>query len=168
MAGHLDSNNSEVVYRPIGVIHTPYATPQGTPIQPVAAASNAGIVEVFAQYAEGLHDIDGFSHIILLFHLHKAKQGALKVVPFLDDSEHGVFATRSPSRPNAIGFSVVELVKVEGNRLFVSGVDILDGTPLLDIKPFVPAFDVREATKTGWFQHAVHQLNKVTDDGRFC
>ena len=156
------------MYRPIGVIHSDFKSSIGTPIQPVASLASVAKVEVFPEFAEGLRDIDGFSHIILIFHMHLVTKPQLEVVPFLDTETHGVFATRSPARPNPIGFSVVELEKIKGNKLYVKGVDIIDGTPLLDIKPFVPAFDVRQAHKMGWFEKINKDMNATKDDGRFC
>ena len=137
------------------------------PIQPSGAKGVQGRVEVFPEYLEGLKDIDGFSHIILIYHFHLAKKAALSVVPFMDKHAHGVFATRAPARPNPIGFSVVELEKVEGNLLMVKDIDIVDGTPLLDIKPCVPQFDFSKVTKTGWLENTVHKLPETHDDGRF-
>jgi len=110
-----------------------------------------GTIEVLPEYREGLKDIDGFSHLILIYHLHLSKRAALEVIPFLDDKPHGIFATRSPKRPNPIGFSVVWLLKVEGCRLFIAGVNMVDGTPVLDIKPYVPEFEAYRADRIGWF-----------------
>ena len=141
--------DAEFTVQPIGVIHTPFASPSGMPIQ--AARSEAvGRVEVYPEYAPGLADLDGFSHIILVYWFHRAKGFSLTVRPFLDDQPHGLFATRYPARPNHIGLSVVELMAIDDCTLHVQGVDMLDGTPLLDIKPFVPAFDHREGVRTGW------------------
>jgi len=154
-------------YRAIGVIHSPFKEPRGVPIQASAAKGVRGWVEVYPEYADGLKDIEGFSHIILLYHFHLAKPGRLLVRPYMDDEEHGVFATRAPSRPNPIGLSVVRLIRVEGNVLHVEDVDIVDGTPLLDIKPYVPEFDVREVERIGWLEERVHRLEKTRDDGRF-
>ena len=156
-----------IEYRPIGLIHTPFEKAEGTPIQPTALGSAAAVVEIFPEYTEGLADLDGFSHIILLYHLHKSRPCSLRVKPFLDDKMHGLFATRAPSRPNAIGLSVVRLAKMEGSRLYIEEADMLDETPLLDIKPYVPDFDVREVQKTGWFADAPGKLEKARDDGRF-
>jgi tRNA-Thr(GGU) m(6)t(6)A37 methyltransferase TsaA len=142
------------VCRPIGVIHTPFETPDGVPIQ--AAFSEAeGVVEVDPPYAAGLKDIEGFSHLILLYWFSRSEGYQLTVRPFLDQEERGLFSVRHPARPNPIGISVVELVGREGNRLRVRGVDVLDGTPLLDIKPFVPAFDHREGAQIGWLEGKV-------------
>jgi tRNA-Thr(GGU) m(6)t(6)A37 methyltransferase TsaA len=158
----------EIKYRPIGIIHSPFEEPKGTPIQPAAAEGVAGTVEVFPEYVKGLQDIEGFSHVILIYHFHLSRKAALKAKPFMDDEAHGVFAMRGPSRPNPIGVSVVRLVKVEGNVLHVQDVDIVDGTPLLDIKPYVPEFDVRKVERTGWLEENVRKLATSKDDGRFA
>jgi len=131
----------EIKYKPIGVIHSPFKKPEGTPIQPAGASGVDGTVEIFPEYAQGLKDIEGFSHIILLYHFHLSRAGTLLVRPYMDDETHGVFATRGPSRPNAIGISVVRLVKVEKNKLHIQDVDVVDGTPLLDIKPYIATID---------------------------
>jgi len=140
---------TEFTVRPIGLIHTPFADPPGMPIQ-AARSGAAGRVEVYAEYAPSLSDLDGFSHVILVYWFHRAGDFSLAVRPFLDEQSHGLFATRYPTRPNPIGLSVVELTAVEGSTLHVQGVDMLDETPLLDIKPFVPAFDHREDARVGW------------------
>jgi tRNA-Thr(GGU) m(6)t(6)A37 methyltransferase TsaA len=157
----------EMKYKPIGIIHSPFKEPKGTPIQPAGAKGINGTVDIFPEYAEGLKDIEGFSHIILLYHFHLSKRSALIVKPYMDNEAHGVFATRGPSRPNPIGISIVRLVKVEGNTLHIQDVDIVDGTPLLDIKPYVPEFDVREVARIGWLEKRVHKLSASRDDGRF-
>jgi tRNA (adenine37-N6)-methyltransferase len=157
-----------ISYQTIGLIHSPFKESIGTPIQPVASPNSKARVEIFEEFAEGLTDIEGFSHLILIFHMHLIKKTQLKVIPFLDTVERGVFATRSPGRPNPIGFSVVELEKVKGNTLLLKGIDIIDDTPLLDIKPFVPAFDVRIAHKMGWFEKKDIKMGIIQDDGRFC
>jgi tRNA-Thr(GGU) m(6)t(6)A37 methyltransferase TsaA len=157
----------EVTYKPIGVIHSPFREPRGTPIQPAGAEGIGGTVEVFPEYANGLQDLDGFSHIILIYHFHLSGRPSLRVKPFMDDEVHGVFAMRAPSRPNPIGISVVRLVRVEGNILHVQDVDIVDGTPVLDIKPYVPEFDIRDVERTGWLEQNVHRLPTSRDDGRF-
>lgn len=157
----------EITYKPIGVIHSPYKQPKGTPIQPTAAKGAKGTVEVYPEYAEGLNGLENFSHIILIYHFHLAKPGPLKVKPYMDNKPHGVFATRAPSRPNPIGISVVKLTKIEGNTLHVENIDIIDGTPLLDIKPYIPQFDTPQTTKIGWLTKNIHKLPQTTDDGRF-
>jgi tRNA-Thr(GGU) m(6)t(6)A37 methyltransferase TsaA len=157
----------EVKYKPIGVIHSPFKEPKGTPIQPAGAKGISGTVEVFPEYAEGLKDIDGFSHIILICHFHLSRGWNLMVKPFMDNQLHGLFATRAPARPNPIGISIVRLVKVEGNILHIQDIDIINGTPLLDIKPYVPEFDMRDVEKIGWLEKNLHKLSKSKDDERF-
>jgi len=135
---------------PIGLIHTPFVEKPETPIQ--ASFSQAtGRLEVFPEFADGLDDIEGFSHIILIYLFHESSGFQLRVIPFLDDQLRGLFSTRFPSRPNPIGLSVVRLLKREGNFLDIEGVDMLNGTPLLDIKPYVEDFDVRLNTHSGWY-----------------
>lgn len=158
---------NEIKYKPIGVVHSPFKEPKGTPIQPPGGKGIDGTVEVFPEYAEGLKDVEGFSHIILIYHFHLSKGLSLKVKPYMENELRGVFATRAPSRPNPIGISVVRLVRVEKSILYVRDVDVVDGTPLLDIKPYVPEFDVREVNKTGWLEKEVHKLSTSKDDGRF-
>jgi tRNA-Thr(GGU) m(6)t(6)A37 methyltransferase TsaA len=136
---------------PIGIIHSPFIDKSQTPIQ--ASRSQArGVVEVYPEYAEGLQDLEGFSHIFLLYTFHESSGYSLLVKPFLDDQLRGLFATRYPARPNPIGLSVVKLISRKGNSLEVEGVDMLDGTPLLDIKPYIPDFDVRSNTRDGWYE----------------
>lgn len=137
---------------PIGVLRTPYAELKDMPIQPSGARGVEGTAEMDPAYAAGLQDLAGFSHLILLYHFHRAPAPALLVRPFLDDCERGVFATRAPCRPNAIGLSVVRLLGVEGHVLRLADVDMLDGSPLLDIKPYVPAFDAPGDCRTGWLE----------------
>lgn len=156
-----------IVYKPIGVIRTPFPEPKGTPIQPRAAEGVRGRVELFPEYAEGLADLEGFSHVILIYHFHRAGPGRLRVRPFMDDREHGVFATRAPARPNPIGISVVRLLGIEGNVLHVADVDIVDGTPLLDVKPYVPQFDAPSGARIGWLGGHIGRLPLARDDGRF-
>ena len=158
---------NEIKYKPIGVIHSPFKEPKGTPIQPAGAKGTNGTVEVFPEYAEGLKDIEGFSHIILLYHFNLSKESTLIVRPFMDNAAHGVFAMRGPSRPNPIGISVVCLVRVEENMLHIRDLDIVDGTPLLDIKPYIPEFDIREVERIGWLEKNVHKFPASKDDGRF-
>lgn len=143
-------NHLQIRCKPIGVIHSEHMIPEETPIQPVYAKGCKGRVEVFPEYAEGLKDLDGFSHLYLLYHFHACGAVKLTVKPFLQDIDRGIFSTRAPFRPNPIGLSVVELLGVEGHILHIEGVDILDGTPLLDIKPYTEKFDLRAVTKSGW------------------
>jgi tRNA-Thr(GGU) m(6)t(6)A37 methyltransferase TsaA len=139
------------VMRPIGVIHSPFMEKDQTPIQPTRSQAR-GRVEVFAEFAEGLQDIEGFSHLILLYAFHRSAGYELRVQPFLDDRLHGLFATRYPRRPNPIGLSVVRLLARSENEVDIEGVDVLDGTPLLDIKPYVPDFDAQTEVRTGWYE----------------
>jgi tRNA-Thr(GGU) m(6)t(6)A37 methyltransferase TsaA len=157
----------EFKLRPIGIIRTPFKTRKGTPIQPSGGRDARGTIELDPEFQEGLADLDGFSHIILLYHFHQATDVTLKVIPFLDSELHGVFATRAPNRPNPIGLSVVKLEKIDGNRLTISDVDILDGTPLLDIKPYIPDFDSREKYRIGWLEGKSHQADAKKADDRF-
>jgi tRNA-Thr(GGU) m(6)t(6)A37 methyltransferase TsaA len=146
----LPSRQPEFVMRPIGVIHTPFTDKTQTPIQSTRSQAT-GWIEVYPEYADGLQDLESFSHIILLYVFHQSDGYSLKVQPFLDDQLHGLFATRYPCRPNPIGLSVVRLLARRDNILDIEGVDVLDGTPLLDIKPYVPDFDVRTDVKSGWY-----------------
>ena len=159
---------TEIVYKPIGVVHSPFKVPQDIPIQAAAAKGVRGHVEVSKEYAQGLQDVDGFSHLILIYHFHLARDYSLLVKPFLDKKIHGVFSTRAPSRPNPVGISVVRLAEMEKNLLHILDVDIVDGTPLLDIKPFVPDFDQRRVEKIGWLTQNIHKLNSSKSDSRFA
>jgi tRNA-Thr(GGU) m(6)t(6)A37 methyltransferase TsaA len=143
-------NADSVSFRPIGVIRSGHTVPDRTPIQPVYASGCAGRAEVFPELAEGLCDIEGFSHLYLLYVFHRTGPCRLTVKPFLQDVDHGVFATRAPCRPNPIGLSVVRLTRREGCILHLEDVDVLDGTPLLDIKPYVARFDRVETDRNGW------------------
>ncbi|EHN63791.1 hypothetical protein CTATCC11996_19734 [Comamonas testosteroni ATCC 11996] len=135
------------------------------PIQTVAAQQHEGKIEVFAPFAAGLRDVQEFQYLILLTHLHEATE-KLEVVPFMDTSSHGVFATRAPARPNRIGLSIVELLSMDGCWLHFRGNDMLDGTPVLDIKPYVPQLDVRETERIGWFARGLDQLPGRLSDER--
>jgi len=150
MPEQVDRGNRSIVYHPIGVIRTPHVDRSKTPIQPRYAAGTRGTAEVFPEFEAGLADIDGFSHVVLLYHLHRAKGAGLTVVPYLDNTPRGVFATRAPSRPNPIGMSVVRLIRRDGRMLHIENVDILDGTPLLDIKPHIARFGIGEPVRSGW------------------
>jgi len=157
----------KIFYKPIGIMHSPFTIPEGTPIQSLSAKGAVADIEIYNEYAEGLKDLDGFSHIYVLYHLHLSGEGSLSVIPFLDTKYHGVFATRSPRRPNPIGISVVELMGIHKNILHIRNIDILDGTPVLDLKPYVPAFDVFATSKNGWIENNLHKLDDLKDDGRF-
>jgi len=157
----------KIEYRPIGIVHSPFAELKGMPIQPSRAKGIAGTVEVFLEFQEGLKDLNGFSHIILLYHFHMVTGYSLQVVPFLDSVLRGLFATRAPKRPNPIGLSVVRLKGVQGGVLSVLDLDILDGTPILDIKPYVTEFDERTNVNIGWLEEARKQERKTLSDDRF-
>ena len=150
-----------IVIKPIGYIESPFKEKKGVPIQP--CFSNAfGTVIVDPKYAEGLKDLDGFSHIMLIYYFDRSERVDLVTKPFLDEKLHGVFATRSPHRPSKIGVSIVKLVKVEGNKILVKGIDTLDQTPLIDIKPFVPYFDCYNASNysVGWLSDKIERAEK--------
>jgi tRNA-Thr(GGU) m(6)t(6)A37 methyltransferase TsaA len=137
------------------------------PIQPTGGASAPGTAELLPQFVEGIKDLEGFTHVILLYHLHRVRRTDLTVTPFLGSEPRGVFATRAPTRPNPIGLSIVRLIRIEGNRLHLGDVDILDGTPLLDIKPYVPDFDRPEAARAGWLEAERGRVKSVKSDRRF-
>jgi len=158
----------KVVFTTLGIIHSPFKVSEGTPIQPKAAKGAKGKIIVYKKYKEGLKDLAGFSHIILLFYFHLSKRGySLNVRPYMDNNLHGVFATRAPRRPNPIGLSVVRLNKIKDNIIYIQDIDIINGTPLLDIKPYVPDFDITDVTKTGWLKNRLQKLPSQKDDGRF-
>lgn len=158
----------DVCYRPIGKLHSPYKRPKGTPIQPSSAEGVKGRVEIFPDYRAGLEDLGGFSHIILLYHFHMAGESNLEVKPYMDKECHGVFATRSPARPNPIGISTMRLKKIKEGVLYLENVDVLDGTPVLDVKPHVVEFDQPDDAEIGWLEENVHKLEESEDDGRFA
>jgi tRNA-Thr(GGU) m(6)t(6)A37 methyltransferase TsaA len=140
----------EITMHPIGMIRTPFTEKEQTPIQ--ASRSQAiGTVEIDSKFRDGLQDLEGFSHIILLYIFHSSSGYSLRIKPFLDHKERGLFATRYPYRPNPIGLSIVQLLSIEENKLTVQGVDMLDNTPLLDIKPYMPDFDERKNVRVGWY-----------------
>jgi tRNA-Thr(GGU) m(6)t(6)A37 methyltransferase TsaA len=156
-----------IVLEPIGTIYTPFKTRVGMPIQSIGAEGIKGRIELNEEFVPGLADLDGFSHIILIYYFHKSKGYELLTKPFLDIVPRGVFATRAPKRPNAIGLSVVKNLKIEKNIIYVENIDILDGTPLLDIKPYIPDFDIHKTEKHGWIERKTDNLKKVKSDERF-
>ncbi len=159
---------TEVNLKPIGTIYTSHKALDNMPIQPSGADGAEGYILINEELKEGLKDIEGFSHLILIYHLNKVTEHQLSVVPFMDDKPHGIFATRSPKRPNPIGLSTVKLQKVEGNKLFIKEVDMLDGTPLLDIKPFFRQSDNRPDAISGWLDEKEHNAVSITkSDKRF-
>lgn len=157
----------KIEFKPIGIIHSPFTNLEGMPIQPSGAAGVKGTVEIFEAYREGLKDLQGFSHVILLYHFHHSKGFNLTVVPFMDTKSRGLFATRAPKRPNPIGLSVVELKRIETGVLYVKNVDILDGTPLLDIKPYVSEFDAQKDVRSGWLEKVSLAVSSRKSDDRF-
>jgi tRNA-Thr(GGU) m(6)t(6)A37 methyltransferase TsaA len=152
---------------PIGVIQTPFENLEGMPIQPTGALDVTGTIVVNEEYEQGLKDIEGFSHLILLYRFHCSTGYDLLVKPFLDTEKRGLFATRAPRRPNPIGLSIVRLVERKGNVLTVKDIDVLNGTPLLDIKPYVPAFDVKTVTAAGWLEKSQEKARVLKSDNRF-
>jgi tRNA-Thr(GGU) m(6)t(6)A37 methyltransferase TsaA len=164
---HMNGIPEDIKYSPIGIIHSPHEVVKGMPIQPTGAKGIQGTVEIKKKYADGLKDLDGFEYIILIYHFHRSEGYSLEVKPFLDGSLRGVFSTRAPKRPNQIGMSIVRLMKIEGSTLHIEDVDILNGTPLLDIKPYVPIFDVRKTKAIGWLSKKAVKAVKKKADGRF-
>ncbi|MCD4753799.1 MAG: tRNA (N6-threonylcarbamoyladenosine(37)-N6)-methyltransferase TrmO [Anaerolineaceae bacterium] len=157
----------EIKYKPIGVIHSPFKCLEGMPIQPASDMSREGFLEIFPEFIDGLKDIEGFSHIYILYHFHKVQQSNLIVTPFLDKKPHGTFATRAPCRPNPIGLSLVKLVRVENNRVYIDRVDVLNETPLLDIKPYIPEFERHHDVRVGWLEQSKQQVRVQKSDNRF-
>ena len=157
----------EVIFKPIGIIKTPFQDLSGMPIQPVAAEGVEGTVILDPVYIEGLQDLEGFSHLILLYHFHQAGQAQLLVKPFLDEEKHGVFATRAPRRPNGIGLSIVRLLMIKENIIQIQNVDMLNDTPLLDIKPYIPDFDHPEVERIGWLEKSRDKIRGKVSDDRF-
>ena len=158
---------NQIIYKPIGIIYSPFKSIEGVPIQPAGADGIKGKIKVYKKYLNGLMNLEGFSHIILLYHFHLSRGYSLKVIPFLKNQEKGVFATRAPKRPNQIGISVVKIDQIEGNIINISNVDILNGTPLLDIKPYSSLFDNVKNEKNGWLSQNIDNVNKIKSDKRF-
>jgi len=157
----------EITFRPIGIIHSPFTDIKGMPIQPSGARGVAGTIEIYSEYADGLKDLEGFSHLILIYHFHLSSGYSLTVKPFMDETPRGVFSTRAPKRPNSIGISVVRLIKIEGLFLYIEDIDVIDGTPLLDIKPYVPEFEAHEDVRTGWLAQKAGKSHGMKSDDRF-
>lgn len=157
----------EVVYNPIGIIHSPFNRLEEMPIQPTSDTSAPGTIEIFPEYTDALKDLEGFSHIYLLYHFHMVRQVNLIVSPFLDSDPRGIFATRAPRRPNPIGLSLVELVHIKNNLIYVEKLDVLNETPLLDIKPYVPEFEYTQEVRVGWLEKAKNQVQAKKSDNRF-
>lgn len=159
--------SEQVIYQPIGIIHSPFTDLRDMPIQPTSDSSAAGTIEIFPEFAAGLKDLSGFSHIFLITHLHEAHFSELTVTPFLDSEPRGLFATRAPNRPNPIGLSLVKLARIDGNILHVQNLDMLEGTPLLDIKPFIPQFEDTADLRTGWLERSGDDFREKRSDDRF-
>ncbi|NPV51294.1 MAG: tRNA (N6-threonylcarbamoyladenosine(37)-N6)-methyltransferase TrmO [Candidatus Methanofastidiosum sp.] len=153
----------KVCYSPIGIVHSEFKEGINVPIQSVFS-NNKGVIEIFPEFSDGLKDLDGFSHIFLIYHFHLSKGFSLKIKPFLDDVERGIFSTRAPKRPNSIGLSLLAVEKIEGNMIYVSGIDIIDKTPVLDIKPYVSHFDQRPDVKDGWFPNKIDKDECISDN----
>ena len=163
----IPTNTKAIIYKPIGVIHSPFRDQEGMPIQSAGAQGTPGWIEINNDYTEGLRNLEGFSHIILLYHFHLSNGYDLELIPFLDNAKRGLFATRAPRRPNPIGLSVVRLVGIEGKTIKIENIDIVDGTPLLDIKPYVPAFDIVADATSGWVQGKEERVRHIRADDRF-
>ncbi len=159
--------DESIAFHPIGTVHSPFKTREGMPIQSSAARDIPGKIQLEETYRSGLKDLEGFSHIYLIYHFHLSQGFDLQVIPFMDTKHRGVFATRAPRRPNAIGLSIVRLVEIEGSVLHIVDVDILDGTPLLDIKPYVTQMDVHVTQKEGWLAHNIQKMKETASDSRF-
>lgn len=157
----------KINYNPIGYIHSPIKTVEASPIQTIGAKNIKGYIELDYSLKDGLKDLDGFSHIIVLYHFHKSKETKLLCKPFLDDTEHGIFAIRGPNRPNAIGLSIVSIIKIQDNIIYIENVDMLDGTPVLDIKPYIQEFDSFTNTKSGWIENDATRGKTISSDDRF-
>jgi len=158
----------EIIINPIGIIRTPHKDILNMPIQPIAAGDARGYIELLPEYVDGLKDIEGFSHITLLYRFHKIDTYDLQVIPFMDEVKRGIFACKAPKRPNAIGLSTVKLIKVENNIIHIEQVDMLDKTPLIDIKPFYPRYDNRENVSIGWLEKNKDlEIEKLRADDRF-
>ena len=158
----------QIHYESIGVLNSPHKNIADMPIQPSGANGIRGTITLKEKYIEGLIDLEEFSHIYVLYHFHQAKEAQLTVTPFMDEIGHGIFATRAPRRPNAIGLSVLKLTTIIGCQLQIENVDILDGTPIIDIKPYVPDFDHVTVEKIGWLDQAKNQVKKQRSDNRFA
>lgn len=163
----MDSNDTDITYHPIGVVESPHRRPEGMPIQPAGARGFRGSLRLRPEFAAALADLDGFSHVIVLYHFHQAGPFQPKVTPFLDRQPRGLFATRAPRRPNPIGLSVLRIVGIEGALIEVEDIDILDGTPVLDVKPYVPAFDAPADVRTGWMEQNAQRAESMRADDRF-
>ena len=157
----------KIIYQPIGLIHSPFKEVKGTPIQPAAAIGIKGTVEIFPEYVAGLKDLEDFSHLIMLYHFHLSSGFSLEVIPFLDKVKRGVFATRAPKRPNPIGISIVKLIKIKNNFIEIENIDMVDQTPLLDIKPYIPTFEITGEVRIGWLKNRLNNFTISKANDRF-
>lgn len=158
----------EIIYQSIGIVYSPFKQLVGMPIQPSGAKGQKGCIEIFREYEKGLKDIEGFSHLIVLYHFHKMTTWTAEVVPYMDDKPHGIFATRAPASPNAIGISILKLLERERTLLYIEELDILDQTPVLDIKPFFGPYDNREQVCSGWLDTISNTPANIVADNRFA
>lgn len=158
----------KITYQPIGILRSSFTQVEQMPLQPSGESSSAGFARIDPEYLEGLQDLEGFSHLILIYHFHHAPGTKMVLTPFLDSKPHGVFATRAPVRPNPIGISVVRLVGIEDDKLHFADLDVLDKTPLLDIKPYIPDFDTPEDPQIGWLEKASKDVKTRKSDDRFA
>lgn len=156
-----------ITFRPIGILKTPFDLPADMPIQPLSSKGAKGKAIVFPEFSDGLYDLDGFTHVIVIYYMHRVRRQELIVTPFFDTSPHGVFATRAPVRPNPLGISVLELEKIDGNTLYLLNVDMLNGSPLIDIKPYMPDFDSFPSAKAGWYDKIESKPESPRSDNRF-
>ena len=157
----------QITFNPIGIIHTPFISANNMPIQGIGGKGIRATIEIFPEFVAGLKDLEGFSHIILLYHLHLVEKHALIVKPFMDDKQRGIFATRSPVRPNPIGMTTVRLIEIKDNLLMVEDIDMIDKSPLLDIKPCLPSIDDIQELRLGWLTGKVEQFSLIKSDKRF-
>ncbi len=165
---NLNETYAEITFRPIGVVHSPYIRPEGTPIQGKFSPEQEASIEIFPEFSSGLEGLEGFTHIYLLYHFHLSTGYKLITAPFLDDNPRGVFSIRAPNRPNPIGLSVVRLKKIKDNIITISEVDLLEGTPILDIKPYIPEFDCHPEASSGWVEGKVNKnRERQFADSRF-
>jgi tRNA-Thr(GGU) m(6)t(6)A37 methyltransferase TsaA len=161
-------NQEQIIFTPIGKITSPFESQEGTPIQGKMAPEKKARVEIFPDFAKGLKDLDGFSHIYLLYKFDRVGPGDILTKPYLDTEKRGIFATRSPRRPNPIGLTIVKIEKVNSDSIDVSGVDLLNNTPIIDIKPYIPDFDEHKDVKIGWYGKNPKRQKLVLADDRFA
>jgi tRNA-Thr(GGU) m(6)t(6)A37 methyltransferase TsaA len=157
-----------ISFEPIGVVHSEFQEPRGVPVQGALEPETEALLELFPEYAEGLKDVDGFSHLIVLYHFHRVgERRPLLATPFLDEVPRGIFAIRGPRRPNPIGLTVVRLIERRGRELRVGGIDMIEGTPILDIKPYIPRSDSFPEARVGWLEGKLDRPQATRSDGRF-